>query len=182
MKPRFNEEKTTQLACVLLKKRDGKMSILTLAKLMYLIDQASLLRWGWSMTGDDYASMPYGMVLSHTYDLSTRNSFPITYWRNFISEVSDNEVKLKADPIVDEISDAEMDLIDELYSQFGARGMWELVYKVHHNLPEWKDPHGSSILVPYEQVLEAHGKEPEEVKEILDEMEAISFFEKLATR
>lgn len=176
MVPNFNESKTTQLACLLLKKRGGKMSFLKLIKLMYLVDRTALLRWGWSMTFDKYVSMNNGCVLSRTYDLIREESIGDSYWKRFISEPMKYEVSLLAEPELDEISKAEMELVDEVYGQFGHLNRWQLV-NYTHELPEWTNPKGSSLPIDYKDVLKAGGKSEQEVFEIIDDLEQIALFE-----
>lgn len=179
MNPRYNEEKATQIACYIIKKRGGKINILKLMKLMYLIDRETLLRWGWSLTGDAYVSMPKGMVLSRTYNLVNEESLPTSYWKTYVSAPTRYDVTLIADPEVDELSDAEIGLIDELYEKFGHLNRWVLVDEVHHKLPEWVDPNGSSLGVEYRAVLEESGKSEQEIFETLSELEGLALLEKL---
>lgn len=178
MKPKFNEQKATQLACILLSRNGGKMSHLKLMKLMYLIDRETLIRWGWSMTGDNYSSMPYGMVLSRTYNLVNEESFPETYWKQHITPPQNYIVELRENPNIDELSEAETDLIEEIFAEFGHWNRWDLVNYVHE-LPEWTDPKGSSIPVDYKTVLQGADKSEQEIFEILDDLEEFALFENI---
>lgn len=180
MKPRFNEEKATQFACYLIKRRGGsKINVLKLMKLMYLIDRETLLRWGWSLTGDAYVSMPRGMVLSRTYNLVNEESFPPSYWKTYVSAPENYDVRLIQEPGTDELSDAEIQLIDELYEKYGHMNRWKLVDNVHHQLPEWVDPNGSSIPIEYRAVLEEAGKSEQEVYETISGLEGVALLEKI---
>ncbi len=146
---------------------------------MYLIDRETLLRWGWSLTGDAYVSMPKGMVLSRTYNLVNEESFPISYWQTYISAPEHYNVSLIKDPETGELSEAEIALIDEMYEKFGYLSRWKLVDDVHHHLPEWIDPNGSSIPVEYRAVLQEAGKSEQEVYETISELEGVALLEKL---
>jgi len=41
-----------------------------------------------------------------------------------------------------------------------------------HKLPEWKDPHGSSIPIKIRQILEVGGANEKEIQAVLDELRA----------
>lgn len=178
MKPKFREEKATQLAALLLKKRGGRMSYLKLIKLMYLIDREALLRWGRPVTFDNFVSMDNGMVLSQTYDLIMGgNRLGVDeLWRRFISAPQGYEIALEREPEFDELSKAEVELIEAVFERFGRLGRWDLV-EFTHTLPEWTDPKGSSLPVDYKQVLKAGDKSEQEIFEILSDLEEEAMFE-----
>jgi len=184
MFPRFNEEKTTQIAGMLLKLAGGRMYYLKLMKLMYLIDREGLLRWGWSMTNDRYVSMDNGCVLSVTKNLMTEESLGESYWKRFISAPLRWQVELIAEPETYELSQAERELIEEQYHKFqdmfghwGAEDRWQLA-KYTHDLPEWSNPHGSSLPIDYETVLIGAKVDRDRVREILQSLEEFAEFER----
>jgi len=180
MKPRFNEKKATEIACLLLKLRGtNRMAHLKLMKLMYLIDREALLRWGRSITKDNYSSMPHGMVLSRTYNLITEESSPPTFWKTFVSSPKNYEVELLREPDYEELSAAEVALVKEVFEKFGTWNRWEL-RDYTHELPEWRDPNGSSLAVEYSDVLRASERTEEEIYDILLEMDAIAHLDRLA--
>lgn len=179
MRARFQEVKTTQLAALLLKKRGGRMHYLKLVKLMYLIDREGLARWGRSMTRANYVSMDKGPVLSEALNLITEEKLGESYWKRFISAPQGYEVTLEREPEFDEFSRAELKLIEEVYEKFGHWNRWELV-RYTHDLPEWRDPKGSSLPIDYREVLKASGKKDEEIAEIMDDLEETARFESYA--
>lgn len=183
MKPRFKEEKATQLAALLLKLRNqgGRMHYIKLMKLMYLVDRSALLRWGRPVTFDNIVSMDNGLVLSQTLDLITggRRLGVDEVWQRFISApLGDYEVRLENEPELNELSRAEVALIEEVFGQFGHMNRWDLVDYIH-TLPEWINPKGSSIPVDYKQVLKAGEKSEQEIFEILNDLEEVALFEHL---
>lgn len=187
MKPNFRETKATQLAGVLLALSGGSMYYLKLMKLMYLIDREGLLRWGRSITNDEYVSMDNGPVLSQTLDLIKHKNFGASYWKHFISAPQHKQVGLITEPEADELSRAEVNLIREQYAKFqkmfghlGQEDRWALAAYTH-NLPEWTHPEGSSIPIAYKDVLKHEGKSDEEIKEILSDLEEVASFESLIT-
>lgn len=182
MKPKFREEKATQVAALLLKMRGGRMSYIKLMKLMYLIDRAALLSWGRSVTFDNIVSMDNGMVLSQTLDLLTggKRLGGNELWRQYISApMGDHEVQLQGEPAFDELSRAEVGLIEQIFEEYGRMGRWELVDDVHHKLPEWINPNGSSIQIDYKEVLKAGNKTEQEIYETLSDLEEVALLENM---
>src|SRR5271170_4345214 len=116
---KFNIIKSTQAAAVLLK--HGEMENYLFIKMLYLSDRESLEQWGDPITGDRTVSMPYGPVLSTIYDLTKGQCATIrAFWEKFISNADPetNRVSLKGDPGVDELSKAEIKILESVYSKF----------------------------------------------------------------
>jgi uncharacterized phage-associated protein len=180
---RFNEKKATQAAAHLLKLRGGKMSYLKLIKLLYLADRKALTRWGRPISTDRFVSMDRGPVLSRVLDLVTDGDDPDapSIWASFISEPANYEVRLKNDPSDDELSDAEIGVLDEIFKEFGTWSRWELV-RFAHTLPEWKDPQGSAIPIRISDILKAEGKSPLEISAVEDELSELAQADLLLAR
>jgi uncharacterized phage-associated protein len=180
MRMRFNEAKATQAAARLLRNRGGRMSYMKLIKLLYLADREALSRWGRPITTDTYVSMKHGPVLSQVLDLITEGPNPLvgeTFWSKHISEPEHFEVSLKENPSDDLLSEAEDELLDGIFKEFGHLNRWQLVDLVH-KLPEWKDPEGSVLPIDYADILKAQNKKPEEIRAIESELQALSQIEK----
>lgn len=62
----FDERKAAQAAAFLLHKAGGRLPLLKLMKLLYLSERESLQKYGDTITGDTFVSMPNGPVLSMT--------------------------------------------------------------------------------------------------------------------
>jgi uncharacterized phage-associated protein len=145
------------------------MSYMKLLKLLYLADRKALLSFGRPITYDRYVSMDHGPVLSQTYNLIVAEESPTeapSYWRSLISVPESFEVSLRVPtPPNDQLSPAEERVLDDVFDEFGAMGRWQLVAFVH-TLPEWKDPHGSSIPISVRDVLSGGGIDESDVEEI----------------
>ena len=172
MRMRFNEAKATQAAARLLRNRGGRMSYMKLIKLLYLADREALSRWGRPITTDSYVSMKHGPVLSEVLNLITDPVNDQTFWAQHISEPEHFAVSLKADPAGDLLSEAEDELLDETFKQFGHLNRWALVELVH-KLPEWKDPDGSAYPIMFSEILAAQKKTPDEIRTIENELQAL---------
>lgn len=177
----FRQEKATQAAARLLKKRGGQMSYMKLLKLLYLADRKALLEQLRPITYDRYVSMPQGPVLSQTYNLMVAEDTPNggSYWRRFISEPVNYEVRLLQDAPRGELSAAQEQILDDIFEEFGKMGRWELVELSHH-LPEWKDPQGSSVPISVHEVLRAAGLEEAEIEAVDEALAADDALAQLA--
>ena len=182
MKTRFDEKKTTQAAAHLLKKRSRKMSYMKLIKLLYLSDRNALLDWGRPITFDHYVSMDNGPVLSRTYEIINEGIHPgeQSFWQDHISPRENYEVSLEKDPGLNELSDAEIKVLDQVFQEYGNRDRWDIVDNVMHQLPEWKSPNGSTIPIEIRDILKAGGKTDIEISEIENELENLSLIQRLS--
>jgi uncharacterized phage-associated protein len=167
---RFDEAKATQVAARLLEKSGGHMSHLALVKLLYIVDREALARWGRPVSGGKYYSMPHGTVISPVVDLmrSIEGWDEPTFWTQHLTKM-DNEMRLKEPAGEDELSDAEIELVDEIFERFGRLSKWQL-RDLTHEFGEWIDPHGSSIPIGIDEVLHHVGKTAEQIVEIIDDL------------
>ena len=151
------------------------MSYMKLIKLLYLADREALLRWGRPISTDCYVSMDRGPVLSRVLDLATDGEDPGTpsIWASRITEPSNYEVQLKGEAECDELSDAEVQLLEKIFAEHGRKSRWDLV-KLTHTLPEWIDPHGSAIAITYRDILKAGGKSDLEIAAVEDELDELA--------
>lgn len=124
--PKFNEQKTTEAASVLLRLEGGEMNYMKLIKLLYFADRRALQEWERPITQDFYYSMKDGQVLSTVLDF-VRNRIIGVIWHEHIKPASQYRVKL---PIaldkIQELSPAEIELLENIYSEYGKYNQYEL--------------------------------------------------------
>ncbi len=152
------------------------MSHLKLMKLLYLADREAFLRLGRPITFDCCVSMDHGPVLSQSFNLLVGDSRTGGLWEKAVSTPANYEVSLVEDPGEDKLSDAEDQLIREIFDQHGTKSRWEL-RDFTHTLAEWQDPKGSSIRIDYREILRAGGKTEGEIESILEEIENLAKME-----
>lgn len=181
MQLQFRQEKATQAAARFLKMRGGRMSYMKLLKLLYLADRKALVEHARPITYDRFVSMPQGPVLSQTYNLMVAEETPSTRsnWRQFISEPANFEVSLLCEPPNSELSPAQEQVIDAVFEQFGRMGRWKLV-ELKRQLPEWKDPHGSSVPISVHELLRGAGLEEDEIEAVDEALAADDVLAQLA--
>lgn len=165
----YNSKKASQIAAFLAMKAGGTINLLKAIKLIYLAERRFLDRFDAPMLYDELVSMDHGPVNSITYNLidgtrrdSYRNEY-ITDRENHAFSVAKSTLDIED---LDELSRAEIDVLEETWAEFGGFDQWELVDWTHANCPEWEDPHGSSAPIPYSRIFKFLGKN---IAEDLDE-------------
>lgn len=167
----FSEDKVTHMAAYFLLKSDRRMSYLKLLKLLYLAERQAFSRWGESMSGDKFVSMPHGPVMSSTYELIKGNGSDENAWQNFINDEANYELSLKneiEDEDLDELSRADCKIMDEIYESYGHMHRFEIRDFTHDHCTEWEDPQGSSYPIKPESILRALGKNEDQVRALIE--------------
>src|SRR6266436_576848 len=126
---RFDITKATEVACELLKREGGSINIMKLAKLVYLLDRLSVARRGIPVVGGAYFSLPNGPITSELLDLINSGCLPTEpdcRWEEYVSDRQDHDVALKGEVPGEHLSPAEMDLIEDIYREHGAKDQWQL--------------------------------------------------------
>jgi uncharacterized phage-associated protein len=169
----FSEQKVAQMAAYFLARRGGRMAYIKLMKLLYLADRESMDRYGAPMSHDSHVSMPQGPVLSATLNLIT-GQIQSDAWQSWIASEADFEVSLRRDvgnaEVLDELSDADLEIMEHIWGQFGHMKRWELVQYTHDHLPEWVDPGRSSSPINPRAVFKALGREEEQAEMLAREL------------
>jgi len=160
----LNQAKIAQMAAYLLQRQGGTMYLLKLTKLLYLCEREAVARFGTLISGDMPVSMPQGPVLSQTLDLMNGASPPVPGgWDSWISDREGYSVSLNPEvegfnrSHLDALSDAEINVLDRVWQQFGQMDRWEIRDWTHNNCAEWQDPNGSSLPIQMMQFFQAVG-------------------------
>ena len=166
---RFDAEKVTEAAALLLNLRGGRMHYIKLLKLLYITDREAFGAWGIPVSNDNYVSMDQGPVLSQTYNLVKEGG---RFWSEYISApFADYEIQLTGEqPPSKKLSVAEERILRDVFGRYGHMNRWDLV-DIVHKFPEWRDPHGSSIPLRIEEILQALNEPPENIRAIIAELE-----------
>jgi uncharacterized phage-associated protein len=179
--PKYNEEKSTQATCILLKLNDGEMSLLKLMKLLYNVEREAINRWMRPFTFGSSCSMPHGQVISETYDnAKIANQDRESVWTKYIKTLSNNKVRLINDSCgVDKLSRAEIKLLHEMFKKYKDRSALQMRAEHHDKklFPEYRDPGNSSIVTTYEDILTALGKTREQIEEFKRDLNELSILE-----
>ena len=174
--PKYDEEKATQVAVLLLQQSDGRMGLLKFMKIMYNIEREALGRWSFPVTYDSICSMPEGQVLSETYD-NTKSHNRRAFWDEYIDR-NRNTISLKKSCPTGKLCRAEMSLIKEIYNRDKGKSASQLRNE-HHDYPEWVNPGNSSIPTDYVKLLKVLGKTPEQISAFKSDMGSEAYLEEL---
>lgn len=177
----FDQRKAAQAAAYLLQKHEGRLNYMKLIKLLYLADRRALLQHGRPITGDRMVSMPKGPVLSGILDLinwGQRREEP-SVWHEYVSSPEGYEVGLvSGDCNFDRLSAREKTILDAVDARYGRIDKWSLV-ELTHDLPEWRDPRGSSFPIDPTDILRAEGRSEETIEKIASDAEQAWILTKL---
>ncbi|MFH2103092.1 MAG: Panacea domain-containing protein [Chloroflexota bacterium] len=169
---KFNEQKATEAATTLLAlRKTQRADYLWIIKMLYFIDREAIRQWERPITYDNYVAMPHGPVLSTIYNIIKKNH-PSVVWKHYIvTRPKDYEVSLNGSPAPRrKLSEAEVELINEMFQKYGNLSGKELE-EISHHLPEWHDPKGSSIPIPLPDLLNVLDFKPEDIERIAFELE-----------
>jgi uncharacterized phage-associated protein len=184
MLPRYDEEKATELAALLLERAGGSMPYLKLMKLMYLADRLAIERFDGPITFDYYVSMDKGPVLSNTLNIIRFPPEPESgrvgeHWaERIVTKGYDVEL---AKPSEHLLSEAEEQVVDDVFAEYGHLGKWELV-EMTHRLPEWRDPRGSAMPIALTDIMAAQGKPRDRIDHALSLLSTIAMVEDAQAR
>ena len=172
--PGYNIRKAAQVTAFFAIKQGGAIEVLKVAKLLYLADREFLSRYNFPILFDCFVSMPHGPVTSMTLNYINGMEEQRDHWEDFVVGRAGNKVGVSRQDMsfdeLDELSDAEVHVLEATWDQFGHMSSWAVRNYTHANCPEWEDPHGSSNPIPYERVLKFLHKENS--AEIADEIES----------
>jgi uncharacterized phage-associated protein len=178
--PGYNVRKAAQVTAFFAKKEGGEIAVLKIAKLLYLADREFMARYDFPILFDYLVSMPHGPVTSLTLNYINGLEAERTQWEHFVVGRAGNIVGVARQEIsvdeLDELSDAEVHVLEATWDQFGHMTSWQLRNYTHAHCPEWEDPHGSSNPIPYERVLKFLGKEKS--TEIAQEIDSLRSLDK----
>jgi uncharacterized phage-associated protein len=172
--PGYNVRKAAQVTAFFAIKQGGAIEVLKVAKLLYLADREFMSRYNFPILFDCFVSMPHGPVTSMTLNYINGMEEQRDHWEDFVVGRAGNKVGVSRQDMsfdeLDELSDAEVHVLEATWDQFGHMSSWAVRSYTHANCPEWEDPHGSSNPIPYERVLKFLHKENS--AEIADEIES----------
>lgn len=170
----FNERRTAQAAAFLLHRAGGVLPLIKLMKLMYLAERRSYERFGEPLSGDKLVSMDHGPVLSRTYNHMKGAALACEGgWDTWVSDRAGHDVALRDPSMVRspeqdliELSESDLEVLADVWSEFGHWNKWKLVEYTHAHCPEWEDPEGSSLPIPLSSLFKALGYADDAAKEL----------------
>lgn len=165
----YNPRKASQIvAFFALKTPQRRINVLKAVKLVYLADRENVAQFGFPILEERRVSMKHGPVNSTTYDYIKGEVCPDQDggWSDFVTDRALHKVGVANECItfddLDELSDAELGTLENIWEKFGGLTQWQLVEFTHDkaNIPEWEDPSETgqnSKQIEFESMLAAMG-------------------------
>jgi uncharacterized phage-associated protein len=154
--PGYDIRKAAQVAAYFALRQGGAINVLKLSKLLYLAEREYMARFDEPMFFDNLVSMPDGPVASVTLNL-INGDYEDRLWREFVQPRTSYDIRVvngRDMESLDELSRADLSVLEGLWDQFGAYDRYALRDWTHRpeNIPEWVDPLGSSRPITHEDV------------------------------
>jgi uncharacterized phage-associated protein len=174
----YDIPKAAQAVAYFALKSGGSINVLKLSKLMYLAERESMKRYDSPMFYDELFSMPDGPVASITLNFINGDNEEAA-WSQFVlprSGFDISAVKNVSPEMMDSLSAADLEILDDLWKQFGDFDRYKLRDWTHvkENIPEWKDPNGSSYSIQHKDVFAYLGKDGASLQKDVEEYRQLS--------
>lgn len=175
----FRIDAAVALASFFIGKSDrSEMNDLRLMKLMYLAERESIGQIGSTLTGATFASLPKGPILSEILTLS-KSSDPNEWTRSIAFEKHDGEKSnhfrmLRPVDYREHFSQAELEILEQVWRDYGSRTKWQLV-DLTHEFPEWNkavcqpEAPARSLPISLEDILEKGLKRDRDTAQVVAE-------------
>lgn len=159
----FQARKAAQIAALFALRSDGVIEKLKLIKLIYISERKCLAAHHAPMLYDDLYSLKNGPICSGALNgIDGKSHDPV--WSEFIARHGNRVVSTKrfCRDDFDEISDAEIDITDEVWSEFGRMTASQIRNWSHDNCPEYEEVTRGRRPISYERLLRELGDEAAE--------------------
>lgn len=182
---RFDLEKLVNALAYFAHAGVSDLTKLKAAKLLYLSDQRHLFRFGRPITGDRYIAMDLGPVPESAYQLIGRLADPEEaddpVRRSALERLSIHKgmwqqyavIRAKQKPDLDVFSDSEIEVLNSVVTEFGARKARDLVDLTHkhaaYKRADASRSPGSSVELPYDYFFDDAPPGSESARALADE-------------
>jgi len=180
------------IAYLTVKNGRAPMNMTKASTLVYLADRESVRRHGFPIQDEPHHSLPHGPVDTNTFDSMKGEIHPglARGWTEFLKDDSNQCIGLQDPDIdpdnLDELSEADVDVLDAVWDAFGGMDQWQLRDWTHdpRNVPECEDADGSSRVIPLRRMMDALGIENAIAQEeaVQDSRRASAFLKALQER
>jgi uncharacterized phage-associated protein len=162
----FRSRKAAQICAFFALHGGGLIEKLKLIKLVYLSERRFLGENHRPMLFDELFSLPHGPICSSTLN-GIDGEIHGHIWDDFLARNGNEIVALKkfTRDDFDEISDVEIDTLEEVWTKFGHMTASQLRNYSHDHCPEYTETTGR-IPISYREVLEALGASGEEAESV----------------
>lgn len=157
----FQSRKAAQISAYFVAQSGGRIDKLKLAKLQYLSEREFLARFQRPMLYDELYSLPHGPICSSALNgvegkLGNREEWEMVKAHGARDIHGPKNIGRND---LDEVSDAEFETVEAVWTMFGGMSAGEIRNYTHDpkNCPEYTEVVGSRVRISYEDVLRALG-------------------------
>jgi hypothetical protein len=172
----FKIDKAIAATAYLIERKGGADDMFPLIKKIYYADRSALIRWGNSITGDSFASLEKGPIVSGIYDLmkGKGDEKDQIRWNNVIQRKEPYKIVVRKEPNKGVLSEREIEVLEESRTMIDAiRG--SIPKWLHKHCPEWSDPGHSSSPIDPSTILRIAKKSEEEIRRLEEANEELRF-------
>jgi uncharacterized phage-associated protein len=170
---RFNIRKATEVASLFIAREGGRLNVMKLVKLVYLLDRLSIAKRGIPVVGGVYYSMRNGPVTGELLDIINAGKLANdadASWEQYISDRERHEVALlHGEAPLECVSESEVQLLEAIYREHGQKDQWQIRDWCHANCGEWTSLQGGRENIQIEEIAVNVGKSGPEVQRISEE-------------
>ena len=156
----FRSRKAAQSCAYFANRSGGTIEELKLIKLIYLAERQFLSAHHHPMLFDEFHSLPHGPVCSSTLNGIT-DVIHEALWDEYIAR--NGNIVVAVQPVeredLDHISDAEMEVLDEVWQEFSGMTASQIRNHIQENCPEYTGADKGRISISYRQIFDALGEE-----------------------
>ena len=169
----FDPHKSAQAAAYLLRLGGGQLSKGHLVKMLFAADRDQLATVGLPITGATPIAMKYGPILSELLDLLNKGS-ENPNWANNISvaEPGTHIVRLLEPAKTDHLTKREIATLEKAFASLQGMSFTQLSEFCHKQFREWSDPGDGALLITYEAMLKAAGRDEGFIEAIAEQQES----------
>lgn len=172
----FRSRKAAQLCAYFAVIAGGIIDKLKVIKLAYLSERKFLAEYHLPMLFDEFYSLPQGPICSSTLN-GLDGLLHECLWGEFVKKSGRDKIiatrKFDRDDL-DELSDAEIEILEAAWREFGNMSAWEIRNYTHENCSEYTLVEKGRVPISYRSVLEALGDaDAELVDREIDELRRV---------
>ena len=155
----FESAKAAQISAYFAAMEGRAISKLKLIKLIYLAERAFLQKFGDSMLYDEMFSFKDGPICSSTLN-GLDEKLDVSVWNRYVKRLSSrgilSNMGLDRDQY-DEISDAEWEILNLVWHEFGWMTASQIRNYTHRHCPEYTEVPSGRVPISFYDILKAVG-------------------------
>ena len=156
----FRSRKAAQICAYFANRSGSVIEKLKLIKLIYLAERQFLSAHHHPMLFDEFYSLPHGPVCSSTLN-GINGVIHESLWDEYIARNGNIVVAVKSvdREDLDHVSDAEMEVLHDVWQKFSGMTASQIRNYTHENCPEYTETDKARIPISYRQIFDALGEE-----------------------